>query len=287
MSSAGRSRDDRNYYQAKLWEEPETEEKQPKRDIPEDEPSPAQEPDTTAHVIPPELVEEGTQRLLETAKEVCPHYPPSARGPYKVSFYGYTSLKSTIRQQKSGVAIRVSHLLLDAPKEVLAGVLHTLLSRFHSKPAPKKLCQPYEEFCRRKEVEERARRLRQRCGTKVIVGTKGRVRDLDESFDRVNQLYFGGRMRKPKLTWSPGISRRRMGYYDSEHHLIVVSSGLDNKRVPVYVLDYIMYHEMLHLICPVESRGRRRAIHTKEFSELEKRYRDYERALRWIRKYWR
>ncbi len=288
MSRSNRSGNDRNYYQATLWEEAETDEEQAGQDSEKEEDSLHDEDlGDQPSFLNDNLVDEGNQRLLEAAKEVVRLYPPSTKGPYKVSFYPYKSLKSTIRQQKSGVAIRISHLLVDAPKEVLAGVLHVLLSRFYDKKVPQGLRQPYEDFCRRKEIEERARNVRRKYGTKIIVGTKGEYRDLDQSFDRVNQTYFGGKIEKPTLTWSPGVSRRRMGYYDTEHHTIVISSGLDSKRVPIYVLDYIMYHELLHIVSPVQHRGSRRSIHTKEFNRLEKRYRDFDRANRWIKKYWR
>lgn len=274
-----RSRDDRDRYNGYLWEavEQETEAEEETFAV---EKAPTHAPSSCT------LIEEAGRRLLTATREVCALYPPSTYGPYRVSFYGYSSLKSTIRQQKSGVLIRVSHLFLDAPEEVLVGVLHTLLARFHDRPVPKDLCGAYDEFCQRPQIEERARRLRKTRGTKILVGTKGDVRDLDKSFQRVNETYFRGRLRKPTLTWSPGVSRRRMGYYDEELNIIVISSGLDSKRVPTYVLDYIMYHELLHIVCPVRSVGRRRQIHTEEFKRREREYRDYNRALRWITKYW-
>lgn len=274
-----RSRDDGDRYNGYLWDAIERETEAEEESLP-DEKAPASAPPSNT------LVEEGSRRLLTAAREVCARYPPSAYGPYRVSFYGYSSLKSTIRQQKSGVLIRVSHLFLDAPKEVLVGVLHTLLARFHDRPVPKDPCRAYDEFCERPEIEERARRLRKMRGTKILVGTKGDIHDLDKSFKRVNDTYFGGQLPKPTLTWSPGVSRRRMGYCDDELNTIVISSGLDSKRVPIYVLDYIMYHELLHIVCPIRSDRRRRQIHTEEFKRRERQYQEYGRALRWIRKYW-
>lgn len=279
-SRSRRSRSDPDYYRGYLWDAIEERSEAEKDLKPPDEKSAAGTPPSYA------LIEKAGERLLSTAREVCALYPPSAHGPYKVSFYGYSSLKSTIRQEKSGVMIRISHLFLDAPKEALAGVLHTLLSRFHGRPVPKDLCKAYDDFCCRPEIEDRARQLRRMRGTKILVGTKGDVRDLDESFERVNETYFNSRLPKPALTWSPGVSRRRMGYYDDEFNTIVISSGLDSTRVPLYVLDYIMYHELLHIVCPIHAAGRRRQIHTEEFKQRERRYQDYDRAVQWITKHW-
>ncbi|HOE12011.1 MAG TPA: hypothetical protein PLQ35_14950 [bacterium] len=277
-----RSGIEKDLYQDLLWEED----------------CPVRPEDTSKREAPPkaniqsnnapsaELIEEAGKKLLRVARKVCAGYPPSKRGPYRVSFYGYNSLKSTIREQRAGVSIRISHLLLDAPEDVLGGVLHTLLSRFHGSPVPRDLCRAYDEFCRNPEVEERMRRLRRMAGKKIIVGTQGKCRDLDEVFNRVNRSFFRGRLRKPMLTWSPGDSRRTMGYYDEEFNIVVISSRLDSKRVPVFVLDYIMYHELLHIACPADKSGKRRQIHTNEFKRRERDFPEYERAVRWIGKYW-
>jgi len=40
--------------------------------------------------------------------------------------------------------------------------------------------------------------------------------------------------------------------------------------VPAYVLEYIVYHEMLHLKHPVKLRGSRRCVHSAEFQAEEK-----------------
>jgi predicted metal-dependent hydrolase len=40
--------------------------------------------------------------------------------------------------------------------------------------------------------------------------------------------------------------------------------------VPRYVLEYIVYHEMLHLKHPVKLRGSRRCVHSAEFQAEER-----------------
>jgi predicted metal-dependent hydrolase len=42
--------------------------------------------------------------------------------------------------------------------------------------------------------------------------------------------------------------------------------------VPALALEYVMYHEMLHLRFPVDHTGARRRVHTKEFREAEKKF---------------
>ena len=52
-----------------------------------------------------------------------------------------------------------------------------------------------------------------------------------------------------------------LGHYDPAHNAIVVSRVFDDARVPRYAVEYIVYHEMLHLKHPVKLRGSRRCVH--------------------------
>jgi len=58
---------------------------------------------------------------------------------------------------------------------------------------------------------------------------------------------------------------------------------LDSKDVPRLVVDYVMFHEMLHLRHPVEHAGARRCIHTPAFKQEEKRFVGAREAKAWLR----
>jgi hypothetical protein len=51
-----------------------------------------------------------------------------------------------------------------------------------------------------------------------------------------------------------------------------LSRLLDRPDVPKLVVQYILFHEMLHLRFPVEHRGARRCVHTREFKQAEKQF---------------
>ena len=72
------------------------------------------------------------------------------------------------------------------------------------------------------------------------------------------------------MTWSQVRSRRSLAHYDPAHNAIVVSRIFDHPLVPRYAIEYILYHEMLHLKHPVKMRGSRRCVHGKEFQAEEK-----------------
>ena len=61
-------------------------------------------------------------------------------------------------------------------------------------------------------------------------------------------------MGRPLLTWSGHVAKRSLGHYDPAHNTIVVSRVFDRKKTPRYAVEYLLYHEMLHLKHPVKVR---------------------------------
>jgi hypothetical protein len=74
------------------------------------------------------------------------------------------------------------------------------------------------------------------------------------------------------LTWSEHSGRRLLGHYDAAHNTIMVSRVFDQPDTPRYAVEYLMYHEMLHLKHPVTVRRGRRSVHPREFQEDEARF---------------
>ncbi len=74
--------------------------------------------------------------------------------------------------------------------------------------------------------------------------------------------FFGGLLGRPDLTWSEHHAKRSLGHYDAAHNTIVVSRVFDRPSSPRYAIEYLLYHEMLHLKHPVRTRGLRRCVHS-------------------------
>jgi len=77
-------------------------------------------------------------------------------------------------------------------------------------------------------------------------------------------------MGRPQLGWSRGTSRSMLGHFDPSHNAIIVSRIFDQPKTPLLALEYVMFHEMLHLRYPVDHQGSRRRVHTREFREAER-----------------
>ncbi len=102
--------------------------------------------------------------------------------------------------------------------------------------------------------------------------------DLGSSFDRVNEKYFDGCLARPRLTWSRTFTGRKFGHYDHVGDTVMISRTLDDADVQVFVVDFIMYHELLHKKPGVAWQNGRRAVHTPAFRREEKRFEQYAAA---------
>ena len=73
-----------------------------------------------------------------------------------------------------------------------------------------------------------------------------------------------------------------MGVYLHDHRQIRIHPHLDRGDVPHYFVEFVVYHEMCHQICPPEPGGGSRSrIHTAAFKKRERQYPERTRALAW------
>ena len=89
---------------------------------------------------------------------------------------------------------------------------------------------------------------------------------LEYSFKRLNNTYFSGLLEQPNLAWGSN-SVRKLGSYEYGTDTITISTifkGEDRN-----LLDYVMYHEMLHKKLKFNCQNGRARSHTPEFRKLE------------------
>ncbi|HET6247445.1 MAG TPA: hypothetical protein VFE47_07110 [Tepidisphaeraceae bacterium] len=108
--------------------------------------------------------------------------------------------------------------------------------------------------------------------------TRGATHDLGQSFDRVNAGYFGGKMARPRLTWNRTFTGRKFGHYDFILDTVMVSRTLDSHEVPEYVVDFLVFHELLHKFHGLHWVNGRGYAHTAEFYESERKFARYQKA---------
>ncbi|HTM38339.1 MAG TPA: SprT-like domain-containing protein [Terriglobales bacterium] len=214
-------------------------------------------------------------------RELRPRTPvPDVR----VDFFRFANVNNTIRLREGRLLVRISDLLEGAPEPVLRAIAHILLAKIYRKPIDREHASRYRRYVSTHHMSEKAHLVRQMRGRKRITSAQGHAYHLEEIFEELNRKYFHGLLARPLMTWSTHRARNRLGHYDPAHNAIVVSSVFDHPQVPRYAIDYIMYHEMLHLKHPVKLRGTRRCVHSAEFQAEEQRFENVDAAKAFLKR---
>lgn len=204
---------------------------------------------------------------------------PPQRAP-KVAFYPYAQGRSTVRERAGRLEFRLNEGLRAAEALAVEGILAILLCRIRGldeRRADPAAVRAYHAFMVERPAAPAARRGRKHIDP---VGTH---RSLLESFLRVS-LDLGLTLPAvPKLSWSKEVARHRFGHWDPDHQAIVISQVLDDPAVPEFVLDYVLYHEMLHIVHPVRmGSGSKRIVHSAAFKRDERKFPGWQEAETWI-----
>jgi hypothetical protein len=198
--------------------------------------------------------------------------PRTALPELRVEFCGFANADSFIRLESGALHVRMSDLLAGAPAPVIEALAHILLGKLYRRETPRIYSHRYRLYLNRRDMRRQAHLVRQIRGRKFISGPQGVHFNLEEIFERLNAGYFDGMLGRPQLGWSRGASRSMLGHFDPSHNAIILSRIFDRPGVPGLALEYVMFHEMLHLRFPVDHTGTRRRVHTREFKEAEKKF---------------
>jgi len=220
-----------------------------------------------------------TPKLKEIFAEAYRELRPRAPFPeFHVQFFPFSNINNTIRLREGRVLVRISDLLSGAPQDVLHAIAHILLAKLYRKEIESRHATRYRRYLGRRDVSGKAHLLRQQRGRKILLSSRGRHYNLEEIFEDLNRRFFHGLLARPLMTWSRHASRQSLGHYDPAHNTIVISRVFDRADMPVYALEYLVYHEMLHLKHPVKLNGSRRCVHPKAFQDEERLFPELEKA---------
>ena len=209
--------------------------------------------------------------VLEIFQESYRELRPNASLPdLKIEFFAFANVNNTIRLRNGRLLVRLSDLLEGAPEPILRAIAHILLAKMYRQPIDRARAARYRKYIGSHEIVRKAHLVRQMRGHKRLRSARGFFYDLDLVFEELNTRFFHGLMARPRMSWSQLRTRRILGHYDPAHNAIIISRIFDHPAVPAFVLEYIVYHEMLHLKHPVRMRGSRRCVHSPEFQAEEK-----------------
>jgi len=208
----------------------------------------------------------------------CRGRPPH----FVVEFYPYANLMHTIRLREDVAYVRLSDLLRAAPLAVLEAAAAMLLARLYRRRAPRELLEVYRHFSLARGTRRRVLRVRRARGRRLVTRPHGNFHDLARMYARLNGRYFAGGLRRPQLGWTARAWRTQLGCFDPGLDQIVINSRLDRASVPAFVVEYVLFHEMLHVKHPMRAASCGLQAHSAEFRREEKRCAQYGRARRFL-----
>jgi hypothetical protein len=138
---------------------------------------------------------------------------------------------------------------------------------------------PMRSSCKRRLDAKRRQHKRK-------IEHQGTLYDLKAIYNFLNQSYFDSKL-DLEITWFASAERkarrhRKLGLYCFSEKLIKIHRLLDQPHFPLYFISYVVYHEMLHSVCPpLKSKRGRSSIHHCDFKKKEMEFSEYALAKRW------
>ena len=213
--------------------------------------------------------------LLASARLLADALSDDLDKPVRLFVTDNRSTMVSFRREKERLVLRVHHMFLGASPEVVKALAD------YAGRGGRASGLVIDRFVRdntnniRIGFQDRRKRL----------VSSGECCDLKEIYERINLVYFGGRI-SARIGWGRGVAQRRrrsirMGVYDHLTRTIRIHPALDRPEVPLFFVEYIVFHEMLHQAVPGKDKGSRREHHGPEFRRQERLYPDYPKALAW------
>lgn len=186
-----------------------------------------------------------------------------------------TSILS-VKTKGETVSVRLHRIFLEADADVISEIAGFINKRRGQTPLTRGF------------IKEKRECLKKNRPRRLNLSPCGRHYDLSHIYESVNKAYFEGSV-SAAITWgtkSPirAVRRRTLGSYSSHSNTIRINPLLDSEGVPLYFVEFIVYHEMLHAHLGVKIKDGKRSVHPREFREQERMFRDYEKAVEWEKK---
>jgi hypothetical protein len=175
------------------------------------------------------------------------------------------------RRKKHRQEIRVHHMFVGADAETVDAIADLAAGNTEARAFLQEYVADNRDEIRMRPSESELR-------------TSGEFIELSDVLDSARGLLGSHDLDDIKITWgrrSRGTKSIRLGSFDFERRLVRVHPALDRDWVPRFFVEYIVYHELVHAVCPPEAGESRRRVHTEEFRDLERRFPKYQEAVEW------
>jgi hypothetical protein len=187
----------------------------------------------------------------------------------KINYSGYLYRRQTIQNK---TVLQINEVYIIAPLEIKKSLLSAAFSRRQSKQINAIKAYSGTSGCRRMNKLISGDPIANR------ISCRGERYDLSILFNKLNKEYFHSQLSQPRLVWSSRRSIRRLGYYHPDINTIAVTRKLDDTKIPHMLVEYVLYHEMLHQYFGIKNHNGRRYAHTSAFRTAEKKFKHQKEA---------
>ncbi|HSV42163.1 MAG TPA: hypothetical protein VLH13_01980 [Methanomassiliicoccales archaeon] len=190
-------------------------------------------------------------------------------GKVNASFQPFKEFKASWTRRDTDIEFQVTDYMRPARQELMDEFAECLFQRVRSKRQGLRYPDQVKRWLESDDFVARNRPLYLKRSRNLSMGGKGAVYDLERSYDRLRATGMVPEIRNRYLTWTKNANIQRMGYCSVLMRTVAVSSALDDPEVPEFVTDYVLYHELLHMVKGLEQK---RVHHDAEFKERERRF---------------
>ena len=193
------------------------------------------------------------QLIKEAFEKLYPNkaFNYSVKLKYSARFKPYNA---NVRHYKNNFEFSLSRQWKHISKDIVIGLIQTLLLKIFNDKKQTINIDLYNSFIRNLHIS---------------IPKQKSDPILESSFNRVNKKYFYNLIEIPNLEWGSN-SKRKLGSYD--YHTDTISISRIFLDAEPELLDYLMYHEMLHKRLKFKNKANRSYHHTKEFKAKEKEF---------------
>ena len=209
------------------------------------------------------------------------------RGPRNVAvaFYPYAQVYHTLRLRSGVLRLNLHESFRGAPAQAVRAAVTLLAAKICRRRVPVAARRMHDEYLRSLDPATVAKCCGRRPRRPAKDRTRGAFYDLLDLKDRVDRKYFGGTLGTVRITWSARRARWMLGSFDHARNRVTISRIFDRRDCPDYVLEYMVYHELLHARHPIgRRRDGKRDVHSRAFRRDERKCERYGDAMAWIRK---
>lgn len=178
----------------------------------------------------------------------------------------------TMMEEKASVKLRLHRMFLYASNDVLVEIANYIENSRIKTPLIRSF------------INQNTHRIKRKTPKNISLRHIGKYHNLLDTYNTLNREYFNGNI-NASITWGSvrrkrGAKKSTLGSYSYANKIIRINPMLDSKRVPVYYLKFIIYHEMLHADLGVDATGGRNFYHTREFRRREKLFKHHDSVLK-------